>query len=80
MCLAVPLQVLSVETGGARGKVQMGNAAIEISLALIEGVKPGDYVLVHAGMAIEKLDEQAARETLDLLRAAIEAAKPDNAP
>ena len=37
---------------------------------------PGDYVLVHAGMAIERLDEQSARETLELLKAAMEAGQP----
>jgi hydrogenase expression/formation protein HypC len=67
MCLAVPLRVTGVEPGGQRGTVEMGNAALEVSMALLSDVKPGDYVLVHAGMAIEKLDEQAARETLALL-------------
>jgi hydrogenase expression/formation protein HypC len=69
MCLAVPLRVVSVEADGARGTVAMGNAAMAVSLALVEDVRAGDYVLVHAGMAIEKLDEEAARETLELLSA-----------
>ena len=45
----------------------------EASLLLIEDARVGDYVIVHAGFAIQKLDESAARETLDLLREAIAA-------
>jgi len=45
----------------------------EASLMLLEDARVGDYVIVHAGFAISKLDEAAARETLDLLREAIAA-------
>jgi hydrogenase expression/formation protein HypC len=45
----------------------------EASLLLLEDARIGDYVIVHAGFAIQKLDEAAARETLDLLREAIAA-------
>jgi hydrogenase expression/formation protein HypC len=45
----------------------------EASLLLIEDARVGDYVIVHAGFAIQKLDEAAARETLDLLREAVAA-------
>jgi hydrogenase expression/formation protein HypC len=45
----------------------------EASLLLLEDARVGDYVIVHAGFAISKLDEAAARETLDLLREAIAA-------
>jgi len=45
----------------------------EASLLLLEDARVGDYVIVHAGFAIQKLDESAARETLDLLREAIAA-------
>ena len=45
----------------------------EASLLLLEDARVGDYVIVHAGFAIKKLDESAARETLDLLREAIAA-------
>jgi len=69
MCLAVPLRVVRVAPGGERGIVAMGGAEVEISLVLVEGVRAGDYVIVHAGMAIERLDEAAARETLALLEA-----------
>jgi hydrogenase expression/formation protein HypC len=45
----------------------------EASLLLLEDAQVGDYVIVHAGFAIQKLDEAAAQETLDLLREAIAA-------
>jgi hydrogenase expression/formation protein HypC len=45
----------------------------EASLLLLENARVGDYVIVHAGFAIQKLDESAAQETLDLLREAIAA-------
>jgi hydrogenase expression/formation protein HypC len=45
----------------------------EASLLLLEDARVGDYVIVHAGFAIQKLDESAAQETLDLLREAIAA-------
>ena len=46
----------------------------EASLLLLEDARVGDYVIVHAGFAIQKLNETAAQETLDLLREAIAAA------
>lgn len=76
MCVAVPLKVLAVEPGGDRGAVAMGDGAMEISFALVDDVEVGDHVLVHAGMAIEKLDEEAARETLDIL-ASLDAAQSE---
>ena len=45
----------------------------EASLLLLEDARVGDYVIVHAGFAIQKLDESAAKETIDLLREAIAA-------
>ena len=45
----------------------------EASMLLLEDARVGDYVIVHAGFAIQKLDEAAAQETLDLLREAIAA-------
>jgi len=76
MCLAVPLKVLVVESGGDRGTVAMGDGTVEISFALVDDVEVGDHVLVHAGMAIEKLDEEAARETLEIL-AGLDAAQSE---
>ena len=69
MCLAVPAKVESIEQGVATCRVGEGDSFIKASLLLLdEGVELGDYVIVHAGFAIRRLDEQEARESLELLR------------
>jgi hydrogenase expression/formation protein HypC len=72
VCLGVPMKVLSIDGGLA--KVEMGGVVRQASLALVEGVEVGDYVIVHAGFAIERLDESQANVTLGLLRELEEAA------
>ena len=64
MCLAVPMKV--IEINGSAGTVELSGIKYEANLQLLSGVKPGDYVIVHAGFAIQKLDEQDALETLAL--------------
>ncbi|MFH1996432.1 MAG: HypC/HybG/HupF family hydrogenase formation chaperone [Candidatus Omnitrophota bacterium] len=66
MCLAVPMKVTKLE--GDRGTVESGGVRRTISIALMKGLSIGDYVIVHAGFAIGKLDEKRARETLQALR------------
>jgi len=66
MCLAIPLQLTKVS--GTSGQVKVGKASLEVSLVLLDEVCVGDYVLVHAGFAINKLDENEAQESLRLLR------------
>lgn len=68
MCLSVPAEVLEIE--GLRAKVSVGGALYEAGLHLVEDVRVGDYLLIHAGYAIEKIDPQDAAETLSLLREA----------
>ena len=64
MCLAIPAKVLSIKDGVAQ--VDFGNGVLqEVSVMLVEARK-GDYVLIHAGYAIEVLDENEAEETLRL--------------
>ena len=53
---------------GDKAEVKSAGTSREISIGLLKGVKVGDYVIVHAGFAIEKLDEARAKETLDILR------------
>lgn len=69
MCLAVPGKVLdSEETGGIRlGRVQFGEVTRQVCLDLAPDAAVGDYVLVHAGVAITRVDEAEARRTLALL-------------
>jgi len=64
MCLAIPAKVLGFKDGLAQ--VDFGNGVLrEVNIMLVE-VKVSDYVLVHAGYAIQVLDEKEAEETLQL--------------
>ena len=65
MCLAVPARVVEVE--GNRAMVELGGLLREASIMLVPDAVVGDYVLLHAGFAIQKIDEQEAQETLRLL-------------
>jgi hydrogenase expression/formation protein HypC len=69
MCVGVPMQVLSIE--GDQAMTEVDGVKREANLMLLDqDVKVGDYVIIHAGFAISKLDEEEARETLALLREA----------
>lgn len=63
MCLAVPLKILSIEGNKARAKA--GGVAREIRVDFLPGVAVGDFVIVHAGFAIERLDPEEARLDLE---------------
>ncbi len=64
MCLSIPGKVKSVD--GDKAIVSVGGTEYETSLQLLEDVKVDDYVLIHTGFAIQKLDEEEALETLRL--------------
>ncbi len=66
MCLAVPMKIESVE--GTKGVASFAGGEYDIRLDLIETPRIGQYVMVHAGMALDTLDEHEAFKTLDLLR------------
>jgi hydrogenase expression/formation protein HypC len=66
MCLAVPLRLVSVDGTDAVGEV--GGIQREVSIMMTPDVKVGDYVIVHAGFAIQVLDQKEAEENLELLR------------
>ncbi len=69
MCLGVPGKVLSFEDGDLRmGRVAFGQVVKEISLAFVPDAKVGEYVVVHAGMALEVIDEEAAQRVFQVLR------------
>ena len=71
MCLAIPSKI--IEKDQFRAVVDVYGARREINLMLMaEEVKVGDYVLVHAGFALQKVDEVAARESLKVISAIIE--------
>lgn len=71
MCLAIPSKITKIQNNMAT--IDVEGVQREASLLLLEDARVGDYVIVHAGFAIQKLDESAAQETLDLLREAITA-------
>jgi hydrogenase expression/formation protein HypC len=66
MCLGIPMLV--IEKSGNDGIAESGGVRKSIRLDLLDAVSIGDYVLIHAGYAIEKLDTEEALETLELLR------------
>ena len=68
MCLAMPVLVLEL-TGSDLAIVALGDVRKEVSLALVEDVQPGDYVILHAGYALQKLDRDEADRTLALFAA-----------
>ena len=80
MCLAVPMRVTEVsDTGIARCQVGESGTYVTTSVALLpEPPVPGEYVIVHAGFALRKLDPAEAEETLSLLREMLAAAKPED--
>jgi hydrogenase expression/formation protein HypC len=69
MCLGVPGKVVSVvdEDGVLMGKVDFGGVARQVCLDHVRDVVPGDYVLVHVGFALNKLDEAEAKRVFELL-------------
>ncbi len=64
MCLAVPMKV--VEISGPIAQVEESGVRREARVDLVEGVEIGDYVIVHAGIAIERLEPEEAEKTLAL--------------
>ena len=75
MCLGVPAKVLEVR--GRTAIVDYGGIKREVDILLVPDIKPGDYVIVHAGAAISKIDEKEAIETLKLWMEVLEALKPE---
>ena len=70
MCLAIPSRITKIENNMAT--IDVDGVQRQASLLLLEDARKGDYVIVHAGFAIQKIDESAALETLSLLRQAAE--------
>ncbi len=66
MCLAIPARVEQIIDSG-NAVVDFGGVRRSISLALVDGVSVGDYVIVHVGFALQKLDVEEAERTLALL-------------
>lgn len=77
MCLALPVKVIAVGLGPTAdaAMVDLGGIQKEISLALLDDVKVGDYVILHVGYALSKLDPEEAERTLALFSEISEAAR-----
>jgi hydrogenase expression/formation protein HypC len=69
MCLAVPAQIVHL-VADDEAVVEIGGVRKQVSLALVDGVGPGDYVIVHVGYALARLDPAAAAATLAAMAAA----------
>ncbi len=69
MCLSVPGKVISISDDEAllTGKVQFGDIVKECSLAFVPEIKVGEYVIVHAGIAINKMNEEDAEQVFEYL-------------
>ncbi len=76
MCLAVPSKIIEINDKVA--KVDVDGVIRETSIMLLDDVKIGDYVIVHAGFAINILDEEAALQTLEDLRSILAAEASQN--
>jgi hydrogenase expression/formation protein HypC len=71
MCLAIPGKILSVagdEPLQRSGRVSFGGVVKEVNLAYVPDAAIGDYVIVHVGFALSKVDEEEARQTFEYLR------------
>jgi hydrogenase expression/formation protein HypC len=66
MCLGIPAKIIKVE--GEFAEANIDGATIRIGLQMVDHVLPGDYVLVHAGYALEKISEKDAFETIESVR------------
>lgn len=77
MCLAIPAEVIEIQENGIlRARVGQSETYLEVSgMLLSDPPALGDYIIVHAGFALRKLDKEEAEETLRLLREVAEAAE-----
>jgi hydrogenase expression/formation protein HypC len=69
MCLAIPIRVEEL-LGDDMARVTLGGVSKIVSVALLDDVRPGDYVLIHVGFALTRLDPDEAEQTLALMHAA----------
>ena len=66
MCLAIPMRVVTID--GSLAQVEQEGVTRSVRIDFVPGVHPGEYVLVHAGIAIERVDAVEAAETLRLFQ------------
>ena len=74
MCLAIPLKITEVNVTGKEAMAEIDGVRRKIRTDFIKDLKVGDYVLVHAGFALERLDEKQALENMELIKEVTDAA------
>ena len=77
MCLAIPSRIVEIDDG--MGIIDVDGVRRKASLLLVEDAQVGDYVIVHAGFALHKIDEAAAMESLRILKEAADYAEKKSA-
>lgn len=80
MCLAIPAEVIEVDLSSSTAKVFISGVFKTISLAFVDNVAPGDYVLLHVGFALNKISAPEAKKTLALFAEAKLIEMDDAAP
>lgn len=75
MCLAIPMRITELFSPDS-ALAESGGVSMEVSLKLVENVDVGDYILVHTGFALEVLDQEEVKKTLDLFHEIIKAVEP----
>ena len=65
MCLAKPLKLIEIDADNSNGMIETGGGTLKVRLDLVPKARTGDYVLVHAGMAIELLEDEDAQAILE---------------
>lgn len=75
MCLAVPAEILSVSPNGSDAMASIGGIEKPVDVSLIDHPVPGDWVIVHVGFALNRIDAKEAEETLRILESAGELRK-----
>jgi hydrogenase expression/formation protein HypC len=70
MCLALPAEIVSIDVSREMAVVALGPVKKEISIALLDEVAVGDFVLIHVGFALHRLSPEEAERTLALIREA----------
>jgi len=73
MCLAVPAQVISIDDNTAQ--VDIMGVSMDVSIGLLQNVVIGDYLLIHAGCAIQKMSSREASSTLELIKTLVTSSK-----
>ncbi len=68
MCLAIPAQILEIKSGD-QAVVELSGVRRDISLALVDNAAVGDYVIVHVGYALSRIDPEEAQKTLRVMAA-----------